>query len=253
MAFAPLGSQATPSINITATGASFPSSVYVAATQAYIAKYPSVIETCSYTQSDSTGGQTDQHNNASTWGGSDIAINAALVGTYPTLVAIPAVAGAIVAAYNVPELVAVNASLRLGRGVLPLIFNGNITAWNDSRIQADNADDVRTVLAAITKPIQLVVRKMTSGTSINFRAALNAMDPAAVKLTDSFASLVPSAYLVTSGGNLAVGNVIAAVPYTLTYMDAHELSQSNTNNTIGQAYLENSSGNYLQASSQGIK
>eukprot|EP01012_Entosiphon_sulcatum_P010851 TRINITY_DN16473_c0_g1_i1.p1 TRINITY_DN16473_c0_g1~~TRINITY_DN16473_c0_g1_i1.p1 ORF type:complete len:2044 (+),score=250.98 TRINITY_DN16473_c0_g1_i1:333-6134(+) len=87
----------------------------------------------------------------------------------PDLQALPFVATPIMVFYNLPGL---KDPLVLSTTVLSLIFNGTITAWNDTRIAADNPS-----LTLPSAPIIVVVRPDTSGTTKLFTSALAAFDP----------------------------------------------------------------------------
>lgn len=80
---------------------------------------------------------------------------------------IPATAGIIVLAYNLPEL---NSQLRLSREVYVDIFLGKIRRWNDPRISSLNPKLRLPELNIVT-----VVRSDSSGTTWNFTNHLNAI------------------------------------------------------------------------------
>jgi len=83
---------------------------------------------------------------------------------------VPATAGMVVLAYNLPD---VDGTLRLSREALVGIFSGEIAAWNDPLIQADNPD-----LALPKRNITLVVRRDGSGTTYAFTQHLSAVSEA---------------------------------------------------------------------------
>jgi len=83
---------------------------------------------------------------------------------------IPATAGMIVLAYNLPAL---GGDLKLSRAVYVDIFAGRITKWNDPKIQALNPD-----LALPNLSIALVARQDGSGTTFALTNHLSAISPA---------------------------------------------------------------------------
>ena len=104
---------------------------------------------------------------------------------------LPAVAGAAVPIYNIPELVAIGQNLVLGRTIIASIFKGDIRYWNDSRILNVNPTAVKQVLQNIGAPITVVVREDSSGTSDIFSTALSLFDPGGVQSPDySWATVV---------------------------------------------------------------
>jgi phosphate transport system substrate-binding protein len=75
------------------------------------------------------------------------------------VVMVPTAGGAVTVIYNLPGVT----SLKLSRSVLPAIFLGQITRWNDSKIAKDNPG-----VNLPDKPIKTVVRADGSGTSFIF-------------------------------------------------------------------------------------
>jgi phosphate transport system substrate-binding protein len=86
------------------------------------------------------------------------------------VVMVPATAGMVVLAYNVPGA---QGKLRLPRDVYPGIFSGAIRRWDDPRIQEANPD-----LVLPHREIAIIARQDSSGTTNAFTAHLAAIDPA---------------------------------------------------------------------------
>jgi phosphate transport system substrate-binding protein len=82
------------------------------------------------------------------------------------VILVPTAGGSVVPIYNLPGV----PKLRLGRQVLPDIFAGRITKWNDAKIAADNPG-----VALPDKPIKTVVRADSSGTTFIFTNHLAAV------------------------------------------------------------------------------
>ncbi|KAJ3326614.1 hypothetical protein HDU76_012774 [Blyttiomyces sp. JEL0837] len=236
---------ATLPVYITATGASFPADVYTKAVSEFQRQHADVIKTFAYMPSSSGSGQSDQASGIAAWSGSDIAIKSNFLNLNPPLVALPAMGGAIAVVYNIPEL-DVRLKIRFSRSVLPAIFKGNITAWNDPRLLADNDPSVVAILANLTKPIQIVVGSAGSGTSANFLATLAKMD-STFPSSKTFKQLVPNAYAASS--NEAVASIVSSIPYTMSYMDTHEVYRSGV---LSDGYVQNSNGQYVLANTSTI-
>ena len=123
--------------------------------------------------------------------GSDSVLKAADYKAFPDLLMFPALAGAVVPLYNIPELKAAsNVSLVLSRQNIADIFKGEVLFWNDSRILASNPI-LRSTLIKISHRIRVVVRTDSSGTSEIFSTALSKFDSLRTEGPDySFAAAV---------------------------------------------------------------
>ncbi|MEB3342938.1 phosphate ABC transporter substrate-binding protein PstS [Okeania sp.] len=84
------------------------------------------------------------------------------------LVMVPTAGGAVAVVYNLPGV----RELKLSQSVLPDIFAGKITKWNDRRIAKDNPG-----VDLPDLPIQTVVRADGSGTTFIFSKHLSAVSP----------------------------------------------------------------------------
>eukprot|EP01041_Mallomonas_annulata_P004459 gene4460-8882_t len=126
-------------------------------------------------------------------GASDAILDKSDYKAFPDLQMLPAVAGAVVPIYNIPELKNLNSQLILSRSTIADIFLGNIKNWNDPRLLAINVPPVNTTLAKLNKPIKVAVRTDSSGTSDIFSSALCQFDPKGQHTPDfSFAAVVGS-------------------------------------------------------------
>jgi PBP superfamily domain len=124
--------------------------------------------------------------------GSDSLLTKADYDAFPDLQMFPALAGAVVAVYNIPELSSsANSSdrLTLSRQNIADIFKGEIIKWNDFRILKNNPS-IRDSLARVTHDIKVVVRTDSSGTSEIFTTALSLFDPMISTPDYSFATRV---------------------------------------------------------------
>ncbi|KAJ3098882.1 hypothetical protein HDU96_010900 [Phlyctochytrium bullatum] len=216
-------------VKISANGASFPNEIYQKLISYFVKTYGGdQIASFVYSADSSAKGQTTQDTDYNyQWGGIDYGIEPP---TTQTLMALPAVAGAIAVAFNLPLLTASknNATIRISRSALPLIFDRTIRYWNDSRLVDENEGEARAALANTREPIQLVVRNPGSGTSKNFikycQQLNSSFKPDWATSKSSVARNVTD--VVFAKTNQAVGLIVASIPYTITYMDREELDAS---------------------------
>jgi len=109
------------------------------------------------------------------FGASDAAMSAdeikkanALASAPKGVVLLPMTAGAIVVAYNLPEV----KDLKLPRDVYGKIFTGKITKWNDEAIKKANPS-----ATLPDKTIKVITRQDSSGTTYVFTKHLSAISP----------------------------------------------------------------------------
>ena len=152
---------------------------------------------------------------------------------------LPMTAGAIVLAYNVPDV----PSLKLSRDAYVGIFLGKITKWNDPAITKANPD-----AKLPASPINVIVRADGSGTSFVFSKHLSSISP-------EFASAVgantqPNWPVGTkSKGNEGVTASITTTPGAIGYVEYGYAHSQN----LHMATLENKSGEYVAANTDSAK
>src|SRR4028119_1638158 len=83
------------------------------------------------------------------------------------VIMVPTAGGAVSVVYNLPGVT----NLKLSRSVLPAIFAGQITRWNDPKIAKDNPS-----VSLPDRPIKLAVRADGGGTTVIFTNHLSAVD-----------------------------------------------------------------------------
>jgi len=249
-------------------GASFPDRLYQEAIFAY--RFQNASVAVSYESTGSTGGKcramgywdecdtrcTPDPENGSfdeadpiyvDFAGSDSLLKDAEFNAYPDIQMYPAVAGAVVPIYNLPELDQIGHTLVLSKSVLADIFRqcdeflndtlpfngdclpGSISEWNDTRIVAVNEIAGETarnaeIAAALHEaaanhgPIQLAVRKDGSGTSEIFKGALSKFRAAfEQQIGGSSINDEYFAYVTKHDTNTGVGGFVAATPGTMGY------------------------------------
>ncbi|KAJ3031477.1 UNVERIFIED_CONTAM: hypothetical protein HDU68_003808 [Siphonaria sp. JEL0065] len=222
-------------ISIAAGGASFPAPAYLAAISAFQKQYPRAPQVV-YSTSNSGTGQTGVHSGIYQWGGSDIALNPAIISATPPsqaswLVALPAIGGGLLISYNVPGL----QTLKLSRKVLPRIFDGTIRVWNHPLLVSDNP-----ALGGVDQPIMVIRRSPGSGSTVNLVEGLKSMDISlgfteSPFLKDGATLSLNNSILV--GTNNAAGTIVGNYPYTLTYMSQYEYIQEHMAESSSNCYV----------------
>ncbi|TVQ92876.1 MAG: phosphate ABC transporter substrate-binding protein PstS [Chromatiaceae bacterium] len=148
---------------------------------------------------------------------------------------IPATAGMVVLAYNLPG---VEGELRLPRDVYVDIFLGKIWRWDDPRIIAVNPD-----LELPSRLIQTVVRRDGSGTTFAFTNHLSSISPAWRDEGPGTGTILnwPGGAM-TGNGNEGVAHKIKISHGSIGYIEYHFASRLG----LPIATLENKAGNFVQ-------
>ncbi len=145
----------------------------------------------------------------------------------------PTVAGAVVLAYNLPDL---PERLKLTPDVLVGIYLGRITTWNDKRIAADNPG-----VKLPSGPILPVHRADGSGTTNIFTTYLSAVSTAWKELVGANTSVSwPSG--VGGKGNEGVAGLVRQTPGAIGYVELAYARQ----NRLTSALLRNRAGRYVE-------
>ena len=147
------------------------------------------------------------------------------------VVLVPATAGAIVVAYNVPGV----DGLKLSRKALVDIFLGNIKKWNDPAIAGANPG-----VDLPDLPIAVAYRSDGSGTTFVFTKYLNAISP---DWEDEVGSDTSVTFPVGVGGkgNEGVTALIKQAPGAIGYIEYGYAYH----NDLSMASLENKSGKFV--------
>lgn len=148
------------------------------------------------------------------------------------VVMIPATAGSIVVAYNLPGV----PELKLSRDAYAGIFLGKITAWNDPAIAKDNAGVTLPDL-----PITVAYRSDGSGTTFVFTQHLSAISKA---FADEVGTNKSVTWPVGAGGkgNEGVTALIKQAPGTIGYVEYGYA----IHNGLSAASLQNKAGNFVK-------
>jgi len=187
----------------------------------------------------------------------------------------PIVAAPIAVLVNLPA----KKDIYLSSATVAKIFAGEITMWNDPAIVADNNRVVKSVIyrkdengnakkdskgnpivlrntsktiyyTLPNKPIKVVFRSDTSGTTNNFTRFMNGVAPSVwtKPANDAFTTAFPGninattniGRIVGANGSQGVATLAAKTPYSITYAE----KQWGTSFGLRAAYIGNASGNF---------
>lgn len=155
-------------VTLQGAGATFPAPLYEKWINLYRKAHPAV--TIDYQAVGSGEGTKRFLANTVDFGASDAALSDAQIQQAKSGAAlIPVTAGAIVLAYNLPD---VTGPLKLSREVYADIFLGKLRRWDDPRIQALNPN-----LKLPAQTIALITRQDSSGTTYAMTSHLSAISP----------------------------------------------------------------------------
>ncbi|HEY6193884.1 MAG TPA: phosphate ABC transporter substrate-binding protein PstS [Candidatus Eisenbacteria bacterium] len=218
--------------NLTGAGATFPYPIYSKWFDVY--KQKTGVE-INYQSIGSGAGIQQVKAGTVDFGASDAALSDAALKDMPRRVLhFPTVAGALVLAYNLPDL---KSPLQLTPDVIVAIYLGRITTWNDKRLAAVNPG-VRLPAA----PILAVHRSDGSGTTnifVNYLAAVSTEWKELVGVGTSVSW--PSG--VGGKGNDGVAGVVKQTPGAIGYV---ELAYAKHNQLAG-ALVRNKAGKFMEA------
>jgi phosphate transport system substrate-binding protein len=134
--------------------------------------------------------------------------------------------------YNVPGV----SNLRMSRAVLPAIFSGQITRWNDPKIAADNPG-----VNLPDQPIRLAVRADSSGTSFIFTNHLSAINPYFKGRVGANRAPRWPGKPISGKGNPGVAQIVKRTPGSIGYVEAAFAK----NNNLQTALVQNKKGAYV--------
>jgi phosphate transport system substrate-binding protein len=231
-------STAAAEVRIQGAGATFPNPVYQRWVTEYQKSNPTV--KIDYQSIGSGGGIKGITEKTVDFAGSDAPMNKKeKEAAGGEVVHIPTVAGAVVAAYNLPGF---SGELKLSGPVLTEIFQGKITNWNDAKIAALNSGATLPDLA-----ITPAYRTDGSGTTFVFTSYLSTQ-------SEDFKGSVGMAKQVKwptgqgGKGNEGVTAIVQGTPGSVGYV---ELNYATANN-IPFALLQNKAGKFVKASAESV-
>ena len=216
---------------LNASGATFPAPMYLRWASDFHKATPDI--TVNYQGVGSGAGIKQFTDGITDFGASDVAMSdAEIAKVNGNVLMLPATAGTIVLAYNIPG---VQGGLKLSRTAYVGILLGSIKSWNDPAIVKENAG-----ITLPNLPITVVARSDGSGTTAVFTTHLDAISP-------EFTSTVGSGKSVTwpvgvaGKGNDGVTALIKQTPGAIGYVEFGYAE----NNKLTMASLQNKAGNFI--------
>ena len=230
------GTQKGGDVTIAAAGATFPLPYYNLAFKTY---RDSTEVAVTYGGIGSGGGIRSLKDKIVDFGGSDAYLSDAELAEMPAeVIHIPTCMGAVVLAYNLPEV----KDLRLTPDIVADIFLGKITRWNDPRLQAANPGS-----ELPDKAISPVYRSDGSGTTYVFSDYLSKVSTEWKNTVGTGKSLKWKAGLAAKG-NPGVAGTISQTPGAIGYVGSEYAFALK----IPTASLQNRSGNFIVPGTESI-
>ncbi|MDB4335036.1 phosphate ABC transporter substrate-binding protein PstS [bacterium] len=222
--------------SIAAAGATFPMPYYNMVIKSYI-KETGILVT--YGGIGSGGGIKSLKDKVVDFGATDAYLSDEKMAAMPSeIVHIPTCLGAVVIAYNLPGV----DGLKLTNELLEGIFMGDITNWNDGKIQANNEG-----LALPDQAITFVHRSDGSGTTFIFSDYLSKISSVWAEKVGRGKSLQWPVG-IGAKGNPGVAGTIKSTAGSIGYIGSeYAFAQK-----IPVALLQNQSGNYIEPTIESI-
>lgn len=249
-----VGVGAVKADTITAGGASFPANIIDACRADFprSARFNPQGHAVDYSSVGSGAGRRGFYRNEFVFGMSDSLPSSRDVGYRDTGTyrLVPMIGGAIGVAYR---LDGVSQQLRLSSTTIAKIFANQIKRWNDAAIRAENP---RVRLPNL--PIIVAYRQDPSGTTNNFAAYLNSVEPTiwTKRTNDAFTSAFPGT-VPTDGSfqaapqNDGVANVVADRNGAITYAEESFIAQrAAAGKNIKAALVRNAAGEWVGPTSR---
>ncbi len=223
-------------VDITGAGATFPLPYYNIVFKDYMSKTGSKI---TYGGIGSGGGIRSLMDKTVDFGASDAFLSDEELNAAPAEVLhIPTCMGAVVLAYNLPDIKGLN----LTGNLISAIYLGKITRWNDPAIQALNPD-----VALPDKPVVPVYRSDGSGTTFVFSDYMTKVDPEWAEKIGSGKSLKWPAGIAAKG-NPGVAGIIQQTEGAIGYVG----SEYGFALSIPVARLQNAAGRLVEPNTASI-
>src|SRR5712664_4087184 len=214
-----------PNQTLNAAGATFPYPFLSAVASNYSRIHPNI--QINYQAIGSGGGIKALTAKTVDFAASDAPLSAAQIAALPAAALhIPETIGAVVLAYNLPGI---STGLNLNSTTIARIFRGNITMWNDPRIQALNPS-----LALPAQPILVVHRSDGSGTTFVCSGYLNTAASSVWVLGQATSIAWPVG--IGAYGNQGVAGPLLGTHYTIGYV---ELAYALTNSAMTYGFVRN--------------
>ncbi|MDR0830235.1 MAG: phosphate ABC transporter substrate-binding protein PstS [Prevotellaceae bacterium] len=230
------GGKTEKTANLSGAGATFPAPFYNIVLKNFTEKSDSKV---TYGAVGSGGGIRSLKDQTVDFGATDVFLSdAELAEMGGEVLHIPTCLGAVVVSYNLKEI----SELKLTSALISEIFRGKITRWNDQKIKAINHN-----LNLPDKAITAVYRSDGSGTTAVFSEYMAKVDEAWNAEIGVGKSLKFSVG-VAAKGNPGVAGVVAETDGAIGYIGSEYAFALN----LPMASLQNSSGNFVQATDKSI-
>lgn len=222
-------------VSLAGAGATFPLPYYNLAFKTY---QDSTGNSITYGGIGSGGGIRSLKDKIVDFAGSDAFLSEQEMSEMPATIHIPTCMGAVVMAYNLPEV----KDLKLTGEIVADIFLGKIKKWNDAKIKAVNPD-----AALPDKEVNAVYRSDGSGTTFVFSDYLSKVSPEWASNVGTGKSLKWPAGIAAKG-NPGVAGTISQTLGAIGYIGSEYAFALN----IPVAQLQNQAGNYITPNTESI-
>ncbi len=220
---------------LSGAGATFPAPIYQRWSAEFHKKNPGV--QVNYQSVGSGAGVKNFMQGVVDFGASDAAMTDAEMAKSPAgVVLIPATAGSVVLAYNLPGV----KNLKLSREALAGIFLGTVKKWNDPAIAKENEG-----MKLPDQPIAVAYRSDGSGTTFVFTQHIAAISPEFDEKVGADKS-VTFPVGIGGKGNEGVTALIKQTPGSIGYVEYGYAK----NNGLAMASIENKSGKFVAPTPQ---
>jgi phosphate transport system substrate-binding protein len=233
-AAAPVFTAIAQAVTLNGAGATFPQLLYQRYTAEFQKKNPGI--KVNYQAIGSGGGIKQTVAGVVDFGGSDAAMpDEEIAKVSRGIILVPTAGGSVVPVYNLPGV----SKLKLGRSVLPEIFAGKITKWNDPKIAADNPG-----VNLPAKDIKTAVRADGSGTTFIFVNHLATVSPYFKGRVGTGTAPKWTTNPLKGRGNAGVAAQVKQTPYSVGYVEQSYA----TENKLPVAEVQNKRGEWFGTS-----
>jgi phosphate transport system substrate-binding protein len=234
IAFSPVLTAIAEAVTLNGAGATFPALLYERYISEFKKKNPGA--TVNYQAIGSGGGIRQVIAGVVDFGGSDAAMtDEDMKKVNRGVILVPTAGGAVTPIYNLPGVT----NLKLSREVLPDIFAGRITRWNDPKIVKDNPG-----VNLPNSEIKTVVRADGSGTTFIFTNHLSSVSPYFKGRVGVGTAPKWTTNPLKGRGNPGVAALVQKTQGSLGYVE-HSYAEKNK---ISMAAVQNKKGEFLTPS-----
>jgi phosphate transport system substrate-binding protein len=245
VSFSSLTSEAPNQLkNLECTGGTFPKALYLALFKQYEQRYAVHVK---YNGLGSAVGVRRIQTGTTSCGASDNYMENSQLAASKNgeILHIPTAFGAVVAAYNLPD---VKEKLKLSGEQLAAIFLGEITYWDDPKLVGDLTNPVNPGLVGKHHRIITVYRRDGSGSTYGFTDFLSEVSTRFKDKVGTGTSVYWPVGL-SANGNDGIAAALATNPYAIGYTELNFA----INNKLSYARVQNSNGKYVDPTTASIQ